>query len=171
MCILQWFPTGEHLMCEIREQQKQIIKHHQQKIALCKKRISKEDRNDFQLKCDHCKIPACRGSDIYVVDNTNHHMVPDEKFHAMIVKRPHRESRLMTEELVKTHKIHCKNCDADWGIMVNWPSKGREFPVLKCKKFLFEANKIPRSVKKWSDAPFKVSDLSVWLDLQDQEDE
>lgn len=119
MCILQWFPTGEHLVCEIRERQKQIIKHHQQKIALRKKRISKEDRNDFQLKCDHCKIPACRGSDIYVVDNTNHHAVPDEKFRAMIVKHPHREPQPMTEELVKTHKIHCKNCDADWGIMVH----------------------------------------------------
>ena len=80
-----------------------------------------------------------------MVDNTNHHVVPDEKFHAMIVKHPHREPRPMTEELVKTH---CKNCDADWGIMVNWPSKRREFPVLKCKKFLFEANKSPRPVKK-----------------------
>ena len=54
---------------------------------------------------------------------------------------------------------------------MNWPSKGHEFPVLKYKKFLFEANKSPRPVKKWSDAPFKVSDLSVWLKLQDQEDD
>ena len=27
-CILQWFPTGEHLEHEIRDRQKQIIKHH-----------------------------------------------------------------------------------------------------------------------------------------------
>ena len=170
-CILQWFPTGEHLVTQIREQQKLIIKHHQQKIALRKKMILKEDRNDYQLKCKMCKVPACTGSDIYMVDNTNHHVVPSKDFHTKIVRRPHSDPQPMTEELVKTHKIHCKNCDADWGVMVTWPSKGHEFPVLKCKSFAFEARKVPRSVKKWSDAPFEVSDLSVWLELQNQEDD
>ena len=69
---------------------------------------------------------------------------------------------------MKTHKIHCKNCDADWGVMVTWPLKGHEFPVLKCKSFTFEAKKVARPVNKWSDAPFEVSDLSVWLELQNQ---
>jgi ERCC4-related helicase len=87
-CILQWFSTGEHLVCEIRERQKQIIKHHQQKIALRKKMILKENRNDFQLKCKSCKVPACMGSDIYVVDNNYHHVVPGKEFRALIVKRP-----------------------------------------------------------------------------------
>ena len=171
MCILQWFPTGEHLVCEIIERQKQIIKHHQQKIALHKKMISKEDRNDFQLKCKSCKVPACTGSDIYMVDNTNHHVVPSNEFRTKIVKRPHSEPWPMTEELVKTHKIRCKNCDGDWGVMVTWPSKGYEFPILKCKSFIFEVKNSLRPVKKWSDAPFEISDLSVWLELQNQEDD
>ena len=85
-CILQWFPTGEHLEHEIRNWQKQIIKHHQQKIALRKKMISKEDRNDFLLKCKNCKVPACTGSDVYVVDNTNHHVVPTKELRTKIVK-------------------------------------------------------------------------------------
>jgi hypothetical protein len=147
-CILQWFPTGEHLVCEIRERQKQIIKHHQQKIALRKMMTSKENGNDFQLECRNCKGPAYTESDIYVVDNTYHHVVPGKEFRALIMKHPRSDPRPMTEELVTTHRIHYKNCDADWGIMVNWPLKGREFPVLKCKYFIFEAKKIPRSVKK-----------------------
>ena len=91
MCILQWFPTGEYLVHEIRERQKQIIKHHQQKTALRKKMISKEDQNDFQLKCKSCKVPGCTGSDVYIVDNTNHHVVPSKEFRTKIVKRPHKK--------------------------------------------------------------------------------
>ena len=170
-CILQWFPTGEHLIQKISEQQKQIIKHHQQKIALHKKMISKEDRNDFQLKCKACKVTACKGSDIYIIDNTYHHLVPGKEFRTKIIKRPHNEPRPLTEEIAKTHKIYCVNCDADWGVMVTWPSKGHEFPVLKCKQFLFETKGTARNINKWSSAPFEVYDLSVWLELQSQEEE
>ena len=44
---------------------------------------------------------------MHVVDNTNHHMVPDEKFRAMIVKRPHREPQPMTLKSYSKN-IHCK---------------------------------------------------------------
>ena len=54
--------------------------------------------------------------------------------------------------------------------MVTWPSKKCQFPMLKCKSFIFEARGLPQPVSKWSDAPFEVKDLSVYLELQDQEE-
>ena len=169
-CMLQYFLTGEYLVRKIREQQNVIVKHHKQKVALRKLKILMHDRNDFQLICKSCKVPACKGSDVYMIDGTNHHVVPDEDFRTnKIVKRPHKEPRPLTEEIAKTHKIHCVNCDADWGIMATWPSKGHQFPVLKCKSFIFKARGVPKPVSKWSDAPFEIKDLSVWLELQEEQ--
>ena len=169
-CMLQYYLTGEHLVCKIRERQSEIIKHHKQKVALRKQKVMMHSRNEFQLICKNCKAPACAGSDVYMIDGTNHHVVPDEDFRTKkIIKRPHKEPRPLTEEIVKTHKIHCVKCDADWGIMVTWPTRGHQFPVLKCKSFIFNARGFPKPVSKWSDAPFQVSDLSVWLELQDEQ--
>ena len=166
---MQWFPTREHLICKIKEQQDEIVRRHKLKVALRKRMISKQDRNDFQLKCKKCKALACSGSDIFLIEDSNHHMVPREEFRTRkIVKRPHDQPRPITAEIAKTHKIFCAKCDADWGIMATWPTKGHQFPVLKCKSFIFEAKGVPQPVSKWSEAPFEVA---VWMDLQDQDDE
>ena len=170
---MQWFPSGEHLVRKIKEQQNDIISRHKRKIALRKQLNSKQDSNNFQLKCKKCKVLACSGSDIFLIeDASNHHMVTNEEFRTKkIVIRPHDQPRLLSQtaaEIAKTHKIYCAKCDADWGIMITWPTKGYQFPVLKCKSFIFEAKGIPQPVSKWSDAPFKVS---VWMDLQDQDEE
>ena len=164
-----WFPTGEHLARMIKERQNEIVGRHKRKIALHKQLISKQNRNDFQLKCKKCKALACSGSDVFLIEYSNHHMVPKEEFRTKkIVKRPHEQPRPISAEIAKTHKIFCAKCDADWGIMATWPTKGHQFPVLKCKSFIFEAKGVPQPVSKWSDAPFEVS---VWMDLQDQDEE
>ena len=168
---MQWFPTGEHLIGEVDKRQKVILTHHRQKIAIRKQLVSKHNPNDFQLRCKNCKILACSGSDVYLIDGTFHHAVPDEEFKKKIVKRPHHKPRQLTEHMAQTHKIFCGKCDSEWGIMATWPVKGQEFPVLKCKRFIFETNGQPKSVSKWSDAPFELSDLSEWLDIQNQSDE
>ena len=168
---MQWFPTGEHLICEIHERQEVILKHHKQKMALCKQMTSKDNPNFVQLKCKKCKVHACDGSDIYIADGTNHHVVPDEEFRKKkLVKRPHHNPRPMTKEIAKTHKIYCASCDSDWGVMAMWTSAGHEFPVLKCKSFIFEVKGYLESVHKWSKAPFEVCYLSVWLENQFQSD-
>jgi ERCC4-related helicase len=167
---MQWFPSGEHLVRMIVERQNDIVSCHKRKIALRKQLKSKGESSDFQLKCKKCKILACSGSDIFVVElNSNHHMVTNEEFRTKkIVIRPHDQPRPISAEIAKTHKIFCAKCDADWGIMITWPTKGYQFPVLKCKSFIFEAKGFPQPVRKWLDAPFKVS---VWMDLQDQDEE
>ena len=168
---MQWFPRGPHLVGQIETRQKFILTHHRQKISIRKKMVSMHDRSDFLLRCKGCKILACGGSDVYLIDNTNHHAVPDEAFKKKIKTRPHHKPRSLTQDIVQTHKIFCLNCDSEWGIMATWPAKGKVFPVLKCKRFIFETNGQPRSIGKWSDAPFELADLSVWFDIQNQSDE
>ena len=167
---MQWFPTGQYLVEAIEEWQKVILTHHRQKIALRKQLISKHDRSNIQLRCKGCKVVACGGSDVYLIDGTNHHAVPSERFKKMIKIRPHNKPRQLTEHMAQTHKIYCAECDADWGNLATWPAKGQEFPILKCKRFIFETNNKPMSVSKWSDVPFELADLSVWLDVQNQSD-
>lgn len=168
---MQWFPVGQTLIESIEKRQKLILMHHRQKIALRKQLASKHSRSDFQLKCKSCKVLACEGSDIYLIDGTFHHAVPVEEFKQKVKSRPHRTPRQLTQLIAQTHKIFCASCDSEWGIMATWPSKGLEFPVLKCKQFIFESNGQVMSIKKWSDAPFELLDLSVWLEAQNPSDE
>lgn len=164
-CML-WFPRGQHLASEIEKHQKAILTLHRQKIAARRQISAQNSASNFQMMCKTCKVPACAGSDVYLIDGTFHHIVPDDSFKDKIITKPHRTPRQLTEQMAVTHKIHCTKCDSEWGIMATWPAKGKQFPVLKCKQFIFENNGQPRSIRKWSDAPFELSNLSVWFEHQ-----
>ena len=166
----KWFPKGQHLVEEIERRQRAILTHHRQKITVRKQISSQHIAGNFRMMCKNCKAPACAGSDVYLIDGTFHHAVPDEGFKKKIKTKPHKTPRQLTEQMAQTHKIYCAKCDSEWGIMATWPAKGKEFPVLKCKQFIFESNGQPRSIRKWSDAPFELSDLSVWFEHQKKSD-
>lgn len=164
---LQQLPKGPQLVGEIDRRQIVLLKHYRQKIIVRKQLVSKQNPTNFQLRCKRCKTLACCGSDLYVFGSTMHHAVPGEEFKKMIVKRPCMPS-ILTEQMVKTHKIYCSSCDCDWGIIGTWLRERKEFPILKCKSFIFETNNQPRSVPRWSNVPFEVFDLSVWLDIHNE---
>ena len=161
---MQWFPRGQHLASEIERCQKAILTHHRQKMAARRQISAQNSAGDFQMMCKTCKTPACAGSDVYLIDRTFHHVVPDERFKEKIKTKPHKTHRQLTEQMAQTHKIFCAKCDSEWGIMATWPAKGKEFPVLKCRQFIFKNNGQPRLIRKWSDAPFELSNLSVWFE-------
>ena len=157
----KYFPSGRYLQEQLSEKQQQIISQRQLKRSLKQQQRKSKTREDVQLKCKKCKEFACYGSDIFTVENAIHYIVPDEDFKAhKIAIKPHCSPKQLTQAMNKTHKIHCANCDADWGIMCVWPMEGHEFPVLKCKRFIFEISGVPRSIRKWSDVPFEVPPLS-----------
>ena len=167
---IQWFPKGPHLAQEIAKQQRAILTAHRQNIANHNHLISQHDSNDFQLKCKSCKILACAGSDVYLIDGTFHHAVPNEGFKLKITERPAPTPRKLTQQTAQT-EIFCANCNSKWGNMTTWPAKGKEFPVLKCKQFIFENNGKTILFGKWSNTPFELSYLSVWMDHQNQSDD
>ena len=168
---MQWFPSGQHLTHEIERRQRAILTQHRQKIAVRRQISSQNSATDFKMMCKNCKAPACAGSDVYLIDGTFHHAVPDDSFKGKIKTKPHKTPRQLTEQMAQTHKIFCARCDSEWGIMATWPAKGKQFPVLKCKQFIFESNGQPQLIRKWSNAPFQLSNLSVWFESQKKSDD
>ena len=165
-----YFPTGRFLLEDLLPKQQQIIQQRELKRSLKQQRQKTNAGEDIRLRCKKCKTFACSGSDIFSVENATHYLVPDKEFKAhKIVTKPHHSPMQMTKSMNKTHKIHCAKCDADWGIMCIWPSEGYEFPVLKCKSFIFEIRGVMRSIRKWSDVPLEVLPLSAYCLNSDSE--
>ena len=158
-----YFPTGRLLLEHLSQKQQQIIRERELKRSLKQQRRQTNAGEDIRLRCKRCKTFACSGSDVFSVENATHYVVPDKEFKAhKIVIKPHHSPMQMTKSMNKTHKIYCANCDADWGIMCIWPSEGYEFPVLKCKSFIFEIRGVSRSIRKWSDVPLEILPLSAY---------
>ena len=162
-----YFPTGPFLQEMLCSSQQKIIQERRLKRKLKQQQQKTNAGGDIRLRCRKCKTFACSGSDIFTVENSTHYVVPDEEFKAhKIVKRPHHSAKQMTQSMNKTHKIYCTECDADWGIMCIWPKEGHEFPVLKCKSFIFEIKGDRQHVKKWSDVTFEIPPLCLNSDSE-----
>ena len=127
-------------------------------------RMRTHPAQNVELRCKKCKIPACRGSDIYLLDNTGHHVVPGGVLDYELMDH-HTPGivdgcgKLMIE---KRYKVHCTGCNASWGALGTWPSK-EEYPILKCESFNFYVDERRVPVPKWKNKPFKASPLSEWM--------
>ena len=162
-----WFPKGKILHEKLRTQQTLVMRQMNIKKLLRQQRLQSRsgDRERIKLRCRKCKTIACFGSDIYTAEGSSHHVVPGEEIKDKLVKKPHHKPGKLDESVIKTHKIYCKACDADWGIMCIWPVEGFEFPVLKCKSFVFQNGTTGSlfPVAQWSKAPFEPLPLDVWI--------
>ena len=163
-----WIPTGTILVEKIKEQQKIIIKKIEFKKYLESLKCRSAMKGDrVTLKCRKCKEEACSGSDIFTFGTAaSHYVVPGAFIKNRLIKKPHHAPDQIPScpSVFKTHKIYCKNCDTDWGVMCSWPNEGHEFPVLKCKYFSFEINGCHTIlVPKWSKAPFEILPLELWF--------
>lgn len=157
--------SSSHLNTMLKEKLEEI-----QEAIVCdrRRRVERKARlrqsqasKEIQLFCKRCKEFACYGTDIYLVEN--HHVVPVQEFQKKIKLKEHHDTKdLIVDSVSKTHKIHCANCDLDWGVNCRWKS-GDSFPVIKCIAFTYEIAGNCRTIKKWSQAPFKLKPLSNWL--------
>ena len=164
----QWFPADQHLKEKLIEKQQMILDRKKLKMRLKKEQQQKNKSKEVVLYCGKCRVHACYGSDVYTItDDSNsafHYLVPGDSFTAKYTtKLHHKPADLVPGKIKKTHKIYCSKCDHDWGVRCLWPTKGHEFPVIKCKSFIFEVNKFKRTLKKWKDAPFEIKPLTSWL--------
>ena len=165
-----WFPRGKILAEKLTEKQGEILQIRKMKRTLKKQRQTVSPEL-VSLKCRKCKEFACNGSDIFTAQGSTQYLVPSEHFKEKIVKKPHHKPCTISETISKTHKIYCKKCAADWGILCMWPADGFEFPVLKCKSFLFEdCRGLSRPVAQWSKAPFEPLPLTAWIALKDEQE-
>ena len=158
-------PPYQELQAEITRHQKEIMETAREQRMLEKSRRERHPAQDVEVKCNKCKITACRGSDIYCIGKTNHHVVPGEEFTALYDKFEHHSRGILlgcdNPIIMKDYKIHCINCHQSWGVLGTWPS-GIPYPIIKCESFSFYVNGNVKLFKKWKDRPFKVSQLSEW---------
>nr|KAG5691893.1 hypothetical protein BaRGS_033256 [Batillaria attramentaria] len=85
------------------------------------------------LRCRTCDTYACMSSDIKTVERS-HHVIVDLDFRDRSIEKPHPKPGLYGVELEKKGKLHCKNCGADWGIIVRY--RDTKFPVIKIDSFV-----------------------------------
>ena len=140
-----------------------------------KQRMSTHPGQNVVLKCNKCKAVVCRGSDIYVIDNTGHHVVPGNVLCYEI--QEHRNPGMRVCEfdgstIKKFYKVHCSGseCGTSWGALGYWPKSKNEFPILKCCSFNFFINGVQENIKQWKKRPFEVLPLSHWFAQNKSED-
>ena len=154
---IQYLPSGRHLKEKLRKTQLSILEEKRMKEVFRKQKSREYKAENVQLFCKRCNIVACNGSDIRTIQHSTIHIVPNEAFkHTKIVIKAHSKPKTFLSGIQKNHKIYCRSCEADWGVLCTWPEQGKEFPTLKCKSFGFKIGGYPHSVKKWSDAPFEI---------------
>ena len=158
-------PPPQQLQEKITRLQKAIMENAREQRMLENLRKERHPAQDVEVKCNKCKITACRGSDIYCIDKTNHHVVPGEEFTALYEKFKHHSREILlgcdNPIIMKDYKIHCSNCNQSWGVLGTGPS-GILFPIMKCESFSFYVNGNVKGFKKWKDRPFNVLWLSEW---------
>lgn len=166
-----WFPSGKLLQAKLKKQQADIIQNLKYK-NLFKRQRGTAQRDKVKIFCRKCKTIACFGSDVFTAEDSSHHVIPGDEIKTRLVKKSHHTPGRLTGAISKTHKIYCKKCDADWGIMCFWTSEQFEFPVLKCKSFVFQVGQGERlPVSQWSKAPFQALPLNVWVSAQTNDDD
>jgi ERCC4-related helicase len=153
--------------------QDEIVESVKRQREAEKQRISTHPAQNVVLKCNKCKQVACRGSDLYVIDKTRHHVVPGDVLCYEI--HEHRNPGMQVCEfdgstIKKFYKVHCSNCGTSWGALGYWPKSKHEFPVLKCSSFNFFINGMRENFSQWKKRPFDVSPLSHWFAQNKSED-
>ena len=161
-----FFPSGISLKEKLMKMQTDIMDKRKQKAALKERARQLYEPEDVKLKCKKCKKFACYGSDVYTFgDSFSHYVVPDPEFKKKVRLKEHEKplQHIIRDKVYKKSKIHCSECDQDWGIMCTWPTEGHMFPVVKCVGFVFEINGKGHPLKKWSNAPFILYPLSTYF--------
>ena len=167
--LLDYFLADSDFQEQLLRKQQQIIKKNELIRSLKQQHQKTVARENVLLRCKKCKTVACSGLDVFSTENSTHHVVPDKKFKVnKLVIKPHPSPKRITHSMKVTQRIHCK-CGADWGVMCIWPNEGYEFPVLKCKSFIFQIHGVPHSINKWSAVPFEILPLSAYYMDNDYE--
>ena len=159
-----FLPPRELVQEKVALIQAEIRESLRKQRELQEMRTSTHPAQNVELKCKKCKRFACRGSDIYVIDNTNHHVVPGDVLHYELIE--HTDPGIVkgcgSMIIEKNFKVHCTECNTSWGILGTWPSK-KEFPILKCDSFNFFVNGRRVTITRWKERTFKVPPLSEWF--------
>ena len=144
----------KHFQKEAKQRRDMDLLGKQAEMARKQARPAGEDHKLLCMKCDKL---VCFSSDIRRIQKS-HYVVVDVGFKDRAhVKKHHRPMEY--DEMRKMGKLHCGECDKDWGVVVRYLNV--YFPVLKLSEFAVEdANGHRRFYKKWKEISFKVNELT-----------
>lgn len=171
------FPSERFLTMQLKKIQQDLMNAKKLKAALKGSHKQNHTSNEVELYCKKCNTFVCAGCDLYKISANSpgsltaadiipfHCVVPDPEFKRKIICKPHHKpADLIRDQVKKTHKVYCRFCEADWGVLCVWPTDGHEFPVIKAVNFIFRIRDNRQLIKKWSAVPFEIEHLSSWLD-------
>ena len=143
---------------KFRQKQESILAEREARERASTQRKLLWKSEEVDVVCKRCKTVACKGSDIYWFET--HYVVPDPKFRqTKMDRRPHHKSSHFAN-MHSPYKIHCRNCNQDWGTWSWWASQSVEYPVLKCASFTFHYRGEVLSGKQWKKVQFKIKVLT-----------
>ena len=121
--------------------------------------------HQITLRCKKCRVYACHGNQLYTlfIDGCRNYVVPDDEFRQRFSVKNFRPIRKVPKQISRLQKMHCNNCNREWGHMCFFPKRGITLPVLRAKNFYFEIRNNLHKVKMWPDATFYVPALGACL--------
>ena len=146
------------------EQQDFILREREERLLAERNREAQWNAEDVDLLCRKCSTVACNATDVskYGTNPTSpSYIVPSEAFARKKMKKMKRKSNKpdpgMVSDFSRPFKIHCIECNEEWGIWGCWKS-GVQYPVLKCTSFTFINNRLKRreNCRQWKKVPFKI---------------
>ena len=92
-------------------------------------------------------------------------------FQEKVTLKPHSKKRKLIDGVLFKTKVHCKECDEDWGVTV--VIDGKEWICLQVSGFLLQyADGVkPRMHKKWKDVLFEVPEITPEDEEEEEEEE
>jgi hypothetical protein len=109
----------------------------------------------YKLHCLRCNTFVCNSTDLRVY-NTNHRTSMLRELSILYQRKPHPKP-VAYRDIVIEEKLHCGNCDHDWGnfarIMDLW------MPLLKPEGFVFVYSREHATYKTWKQVPVNIKPL------------
>ena len=166
---LNKIPTGEEFQTRMVKQQKLSMRNYVNRGYLIRRSLHSRKRtkapriDQFQLRCKKCRTYACHGNQLFTifVDGAQNYVVPYHEFQMRFSLKRFHPKRKVVKRISRLRRIHCSNCNREWGMLCYFPKRGIELPVLKSKNFFFEANQQLYKIRMWADALFYVPPLTA----------
>lgn len=155
---LELMPVGETLSDLLPSKQESILNRLEEQETMLKEKKLQYSPYEVEVQCNNCSVHLCNASDIHTLSGTSHHVViPRDFVTSKLLVKDHHKPTSMKYDMSKTHKIYCRVCEQDLGMLGRWWKDRRDYPVLKCCSLKFKAQGDTKTYKKWKSAPFEIT--------------
>ncbi|XP_045154002.1 interferon-induced helicase C domain-containing protein 1 [Echinops telfairi] len=140
---------------KILELQMQSIMEKKMKVKRSIVKQYTDNPSLINFFCKNCRVLACSGEDIHVIEKM-HHVNMTQEFKKLYIVREGTKSKFADYET--NGEIICK-CGQAWGTMM--VHRGLDLPCLKIRNFVvvFKNDSLKKQYKKWVELPITFPDL------------